>query len=158
MDSKHEILSSKAAKAAKIQNLTVAEQVAAKGALAGLTVVVGTNGTSGAAVNARDIIKGQGGMCVYGQSARDQKQFKAAMVAADALIPSQHTIPLAGLNAYIENLGGAHDQDLPAVVIHDGQYHLLSGHTRIGTQILAGRTQIIVYLYKFSEEDGWTKP
>lgn len=93
-------------------------------------------------------------------SLSDQKKFAHAEINLVGLIPTQAGINVGGLDAYINKLTHTSStQDIPAVARINGKTYIISGHTRLGAQILSGRATANVRLYEWDEKaKGWIKP
>lgn len=101
----------------------------------------------------------------YSIKGRDRQFFRERIVPINQLCYAQHDVAVAGLVAYIngENIatGKAEERwgELPDVVLSDGNMHIMSGHTRLSVQALAGRQQVAVNLICYdSRTKRYTSP
>jgi hypothetical protein len=75
---------------------------------------------------------------------RKNDKGEVADLAVGAINRAQSHIPIGGLEAYIKSP----PSDLPDVVRDlSGRYHVVSGHTRLTVQMLAGRSTARVRIY-----------
>jgi len=108
-------------------------------------------------VELKDVgLRSAGSLQIYGVTARDKKAFIQTEVDPRSLCYSQHDVAVPGLLAYINNSGIATGDpeerwaELPLVVVNEaGNAILISGHTRVSVQILAGRSKVRVEMAAF---------
>ncbi len=68
---------------------------------------------------------------------------------------SQTWVPKEGVSTYIDNINK--NPELPELAHgwgEDGEYHVISGHTRLSAQALAGRKHILAKIYHFKPKSG----
>ena len=99
------------------------------------------------------------GMKIYGFN-RNRNWGKEEEIDPRSLYRAQQDIPLEGLRNYIHHLDETLDPDLPHVAENpEGERWVLSGHTRLGAQLLAGRSKVpvVVHRYERSGPGGYSK-
>lgn len=75
-------------------------------------------------------------------------------IPLDQIIPSQHTIAVEGIRSYLRNP----PSEIPAVCLNlvTGNYHVESGHTRLAAEWLKGAREVLVQLFEYDREPGYS--
>ena len=83
----------------------------------------------------------------------DEKHVVLMGVPLSGIGTSQDAISVAGLSAYIQRQPDPKKEGWPEVARdHEGKYHILSGHTRLGAVILSGRTHGVAKVWQYDAD------
>jgi ribosomal protein S18 acetylase RimI-like enzyme len=88
---------------------------------------------------------------VLGINKVSKKFYDVQNVPVGNIAHAQPFVPVGGLRAYIENLRTNTDPIELGKVKGDDRYHVLSGHTRIGVHMLAGRETVPARVYHYEK-------
>lgn len=113
------------------------------------------------AVACRDLgFRTDGPLVVHGMKPAHRRFFRRMEISPGDVKYSQDSVPVAGLMAYttgknvITGSAGERWAELPEAVFNTGteMWHVYSGHTRLGAQMLAGRHTVTVNAIKYDSD------